>query len=100
MSRPETGGLEAVTTGPVDECEVKVDRNGSRLASTTPSARTGPQCRLACITNDQCQAFTFIKRKKECWLKSSVGEARYKPGMVSGGKKLATFSPTSVIALE
>jgi hypothetical protein len=65
-----------------------------------PTAKTGPQCRLACITNDQCQAFTFIKRKKECWLKSSVGEARYKPGMVSGGKKLATFSPMSVIALE
>jgi hypothetical protein len=40
------------------------------------------------------------KRKKECWLKSSIGEPRYKPGMVSGGKKLATFSPMSVIALE
>ncbi|KQT66045.1 hypothetical protein ASG54_17255 [Aureimonas sp. Leaf460] len=78
-----------------------VDLPGRDLSSKAhPTAKTGPQCRLACVTNDQCQAFTFIKRKKECWLKASIGEPRYKPGMVSGGKTVAHFSPMSVISLE
>lgn len=78
-----------------------IDVPGHDLSSRAYSAaRTGPQCRLACIANDVCQAFTFIKRKKECWLKDSVGETRFLQGVVSGAKKQASFAPMSVIALE
>jgi PAN domain len=78
-----------------------VDLPGGDL-STRPFGRNvnAQQCRLACVGDNRCVAFTYLKRKKECWLKSAVGTPRYGEGMISGLKKVMTFAPASIISLE
>ncbi|RKE79911.1 PAN domain-containing protein [Rhizobium sp. AG855] len=64
------------------------------------SAKTPLDCRLACIDEKSCVAFTYIKPKKECWLKGAIGTPIFGRGMVSGLKKLETFSPAKIISLD
>jgi hypothetical protein len=64
------------------------------------SAKTPLDCRLACIDEKSCVAFTYIKPKKECWLKGAIGTPMFGRGMVSGLKKLETFSPAKIISLD
>ncbi len=64
------------------------------------AAKTPLACRLACIDNSQCVAFTYIKPKKECWLKGSVGSPTFGKGLVTGVKRYETFAPTKVITLN
>ncbi|WP_244618627.1 PAN domain-containing protein [Rhizobium sp. 18065] len=64
------------------------------------SARTPLDCRLACIDEKSCVAFTYIKPKKECWLKGAIGTPMVGRGMVSGLKKLETFAPAKIISLD
>lgn len=64
------------------------------------SAKTALACRLACIDNNQCVAFTYIKPKKECWLKGAVGSPLFKPGLVTGVKSYETFKPARIITLN
>lgn len=64
------------------------------------AAKTPLDCRLACIDDKRCVAFTYVKPKKECWLKGAVGTPRSGKGMVSGLKKLETFSPAKIISLD
>lgn len=63
-------------------------------------AKTPLDCRLACIDEKRCVAFTYIKPKKECWLKGAIGTPMFGKGMVSGLKKLQTFSPFKIINLK
>ncbi|WAJ28912.1 PAN domain-containing protein [Antarcticirhabdus aurantiaca] len=53
-------------------------------------------CRLACVNEAACAAFTFVPQKKQCWLKAAVGRSRMMAGAVTGAKEAATFSPTHV----
>lgn len=78
-----------------------VDLPGGDL-SRRPYGRnvTASQCRLACVANDRCIGFTYMKRKSQCWLKGAVGVPRYGEGMISGLKKMTTFAPTSIVSLE
>ncbi|MXN52618.1 hypothetical protein GR158_15965 [Shinella sp. AETb1-6] len=64
------------------------------------SAKTPLACRLACVDEALCIAFTYIKPKRECWLKGAIGSPVFGKEMVSGIKKLETFSPAKVISLE
>ncbi len=64
------------------------------------SAKTPLACRLACIDNSRCVAFTYIKPKKECWLKGAVGSPRFGKGLVTGVKRYETFAPARVITLK
>ncbi|UXN06390.1 trypsin-like peptidase domain-containing protein [Bartonella sp. HY761] len=32
------------------------------------------ECFLACIGDNQCKAFSYLPKKKECWLKNSLGQ--------------------------
>lgn len=64
------------------------------------SARTPLACRLACIDNNRCVAFTYVKPKKECWLKGAVGSPMFGKGLVTGVKRYETFSPARVITLN
>lgn len=64
------------------------------------AAKTALTCRLACIDNNQCAAFTYIKTKKECWLKGAVGSPTFGKGMVTGVKRYETFAPAKVITLN
>ncbi len=56
-------------------------------------------CRRACVTNDRCVAFTFLKPKKQCWLKGSVGTPRTLAGAVTGGRRRGR-SPPDLINLD
>jgi len=64
------------------------------------AAKTPLACRLACIDNSQCVAFTYIKPKKECWLKGAVGSPTFGKGLVTGVKRYETFAPAKVITLN
>lgn len=60
------------------------------------TARTPFDCRMACINNGRCAAFTFVSKKKECWLKSQVGTPRTMAGAVTGAKLPMTYTPESI----
>jgi hypothetical protein len=78
-----------------------VDLRGGDLSRRPEfTARTPLDCRLACIDNKSCVAFTYVKPKKECWLKGAIGSPSFGEGMVSGLKKLETFSPAKIISLN
>ncbi|WP_374834585.1 PAN domain-containing protein [Paenochrobactrum pullorum] len=64
------------------------------------SAKTPLACRLACIDNNRCVAFTYVKPKKECWLKGAVGTPMFGKGLVTGVKRYETFTPAKVITLN
>lgn len=64
------------------------------------SARTPLACRLACIDNDRCLAFTYVRPKKECWLKGTVGSPMFGRGLVTGVKRYETFAPAKIITLN
>ncbi|UGX85374.1 PAN domain-containing protein [Phyllobacterium meliloti] len=78
-----------------------VDLPGGDLSSRPfKKGGTAQQCRLACIAENRCIAFTYIQPKTECWLKGVFGTPIHGDGMITGLKKMQTFSPTSIISLE
>lgn len=78
-----------------------IDLPGGDLASRPFRGKiTAQGCRLECVQNDSCMAFTYVERKNECWLKGAVGTPRYAGGMISGVKKMQTFAPASIISLK
>jgi len=101
-------GAEAVpsafTMGVIDPQTAlfdNVDLPGGDLSRRPhQSAKTPLACRLACVDEALCIAFTYIKAKRECWLKSAIGSPVFAKEMVSGVKKLETFTPAKVISLE
>lgn len=64
------------------------------------SAKTPLDCRLACIDDRRCIAFTYIRSKKECWMKGAIGTPGFSRGMVSGVKEIETFAPVKIISLD
>lgn len=94
----------AVTLGTIDPTTAlydDIDLPGGDLSRRPErSAKTPLDCRLACIDEKRCVAFTYIKPKKECWLKGAVGTPSFGKGMVSGLKKLETFTPAKIISLN
>ncbi|KKX26751.1 hypothetical protein YH62_23760 [Rhizobium sp. LC145] len=94
----------ALTLGTIDPTTAlydDIDLPGGDLSRRPErAARTPLDCRLACIDEKSCVAFTYIKPKKECWLKGSIGTPTFGKGMVSGLKKLETFAPAKIISLN
>jgi serine protease Do len=43
-------------------------------------------CFLACVKDDICRAFAYVRRKNECWLKSSLGQQKAIAGIELGIK--------------
>lgn len=95
---------EAITLGTIDPQTAlyeDVDLPGGDLSRHPHrSAKTPIDCRLACIDDRRCVAFTYVKTTKDCWLKGSVGTPVYGRNMVSGLKKLETFSPKTIVNLD
>jgi len=78
-----------------------VDLVGSDLSRKPFSrAKSARDCRLACVDENRCQAFTYVQSKKECWLKSGLGNPRAAAGTISGVKTVTSFEPSTVIDLE
>lgn len=57
-------------------------------------------CRLACIDNRQSVGFSYVRAKKQCWLKGALGQAVRKQGVLTGVKSINTFSPANIISLR
>jgi len=94
---PFTMGVIDPKTGIFDH----VDLPGGDLSSRPYSrGQTAQQCRLACVADKRCIAFTYVRAKTECWLKGSVISPRFEEGMVSGVKKMETFAPAKIISLQ
>lgn len=94
----------ALTLGTIDPQTAlydDIDLPGGDLSQMPErSAKTPLDCRLACIDDKRCVAFTYVKPKKECWLKGAIGTPTFGKGMVSGLKKLETFAPAKIISLD
>ena len=94
----------AITLGAIDpQASLFEDVNlpgGDLSRYPERSAKTPLDCRLSCIDERNCVAFTYIRAKKECWLKGAVGTPHFSRGMVSGLKKIETFKPVKIISLD
>jgi hypothetical protein len=94
----------SITLGTIDPQSAlfeNVDLPGGDLTGRPHhTAKTPLDCRLACIDEKQCVAFTYVKPKKECWLKDAVGTPMQGKGMVSGLKKIQRFEAASIISLD
>jgi hypothetical protein len=94
----------AITLGTIDPNSAlfeNVDLPGGDLSRRPHhSAKTPLDCRLACIDENQCVAFTYIKPRKECWLKGGVGTPMQGKGMVSGLKKYERFEAARIVSLD
>lgn len=100
-AEPDPSSLTLGTIDPTTALFEDVDLPGGDLSRRPEyTAKTPLDCRLACIDNKSCIAFTYIKPKKECWLKGAIGSPSFGKGMVSGLKKLETFSPAKIISLN
>ncbi|MBP1851987.1 PAN domain-containing protein [Rhizobium halophytocola] len=102
------GGAQAdplpFTIGTIDPHEAlfdDIDLPGGDLATGPERQATTPlQCRLACIDNKRCLAFTYVRARKECWLKGTTGTPRAQKGMVSGIKTPQSYTPAKIIDLD
>ncbi len=94
----------SITLGTIDPNTAlfdDVDLPGGDLSHhPDPLAKTPLDCRLACVDEKQCVAFTYIRVKKECWLKGAIGTPSSGRNMVSGVKKMESFSPAKIISLD
>jgi ATP-dependent protease ClpP protease subunit len=43
-------------------------------------------CVIACSEEETCSVFTYVTRRRECWLKNAEGSAEPREGLVSGVK--------------
>ncbi|MGR6467538.1 PAN domain-containing protein [Rhizobium sp. PAMB 3182] len=100
-SEPDPATFTVGTIDPQDALFDDVDLPGGDLSNRPLEKATTPlQCRLACIDNSSCIAFTYVRRKSECWLKGSVGNPKSRQGMISGVKTPRSFSPATIIDLN
>ncbi|WP_245281617.1 PAN domain-containing protein [Ensifer sp. ZNC0028] len=98
---PDPTSFSMGTIDPKKALFEDVDLPGGDLGVRASILNATPlQCRLACIDNARCVAFTYIKKKRECWMKGAVGTPLFKAGMISGVKSFQTFAPAKVIGLD
>jgi hypothetical protein len=60
-------------------------------------ARTLDGCRMACIDNQSCEAFSFVTALRQCRLKSFAGPSRAARGITSGRKRHMSIGPSDVL---
>ena len=86
---------------PTMDVSPRTDYVGGDLTNSPwPNADTPGECRMACVDNDQCVAFSFASGPKQCWLKGSLGQRRSSNNVTSGVKRWMTFSAVDVLDLS
>jgi serine protease Do len=74
------------------------DLSGNDLFSyPDDAARTLDKCRMTCIDNQSCRAFSFVAASRQCWLKGSVGQEQFALGITSGQKRRMSIAPSDVV---
>lgn len=58
------------------------------------------ECRMACVDNNACKAFTYDSRMKQCYLKTAAGKSFTSARLTSGIKRGASFAPLDVIEID
>lgn len=98
---PDPRDFTISTIDPTASLFKDVDLPGGDLSSLPAQiGGNAQQCRLGCIDEGRCVAFTYIKRKKECWMKGAIGLPRFGADMVTGVKDVKSFSATKIISLQ
>ncbi|KQT01742.1 hypothetical protein ASG42_26900 [Rhizobium sp. Leaf391] len=98
---PDPQDFSISTIDPTASLFKDVDLPGGDLSSRPAQiGSNAQQCRLTCIDEGRCVAFTYIKRKKECWLKGAIGTPKFGAGMVTGVKDVKSFAATRIISLQ
>jgi hypothetical protein len=101
---PESGEAITYSIGAIDPTQDVLPRkglSGQDFVSSPERGITSPgACRMACVDDSACRAFTYDARVKQCFLKHSVGTAFASSKMTSGIKRGATFPPLEVIDLS
>ena len=78
-----------------------IDLPGGDLYVTPKrTAQTQQQCRLACIDDDRCAAFTYVPTGRQCWLKGRISAPSIQKGLTSGIKTFNTFKPERILSLQ
>lgn len=88
------------TIDPVHGVMRDIDLPGGDMSSRPSGHTSANACRLACVENDRCQAFTFVESNRQCWLKSNPSRMRQARGMVSGVKQMKTYTPQEVFPID
>lgn len=103
--RPQDPNPTGFTVGVIDpglNLLRGMDLPGGDLRSTPlPGVSSAVECRLACVQNELCQAFSYAQAVQQCWIKGSISPAVPAPRIVSGIKAgVVTYSPISIIPLD
>ncbi|QYO76930.1 PAN domain-containing protein [Devosia salina] len=101
---PEDGDAITYSIGAIDPTQDVLPRQGlsGRDFNTSPERGISSPgaCRMACVDDNACRAFTYDSRLKQCYLKHNVGTAFASTNLTSGIKRGATFPPIDVIDLS
>jgi hypothetical protein len=77
------------------------DMPGNDLAASPQAgADTLEKCRVACLDQGACRAFSFVKKPKQCWLKGAAGALSANAGVTSAIKRGVPVAPGQVIAID
>jgi hypothetical protein len=101
---PENGEAITYSIGAIDPTQDVLPRQGlsGRDFSTSPERGVASPgaCRMACVDDNACRAFTYDARLKQCYLKHTVGTAFASSNLTSGVKRGVVFPPLEVIDLS
>jgi len=80
------------TKGSADNCIVSnIDYYGNDIKKIK-DIRSAEDCSCECKKHVRCKFFTWIEKKKFCWLKTRVGKIKIKNGVQSGSKNCCGYS--------
>jgi len=100
LSGEEAQTFEIGAIDPTQDVMARKGLNGvDFLTSPERGITSSGTCRMACIDNTSCKAFTYDSKLKQCYLKTSVGTPFTSSRLTSGIKRGASFAPIDVIEL-
>lgn len=86
---------------PTQDILTRQGLSGADFASSPELSISSPgECRMACVDNNACRAFTYDSRLKHCYLKHTVGMSFASSQLTSGIKRGASFEPLDIIELD
>lgn len=101
---PDDGPAETFSIGAIDPTEDMLPRQGLSGRDFVSSPERGINapgaCRMACVDDNACTAFTYDSALKQCYLKHTIGSTFSSNKLTSGIKRGATFTPMDVIDLS
>lgn len=101
---PESGEALTYSIGAIDPTEDVLPRQGLSgrdfVSSPERGISSSGACRMACVDDDACRAFTYDSGLQQCHLKYTVGSTFSSSRLTSGIKRGATFEPLDVIDLS